>query len=473
MSTQYYFSQDEINAAMRVSVYDYLLSGRGAYSAYSTGKIDRESGEMIYTCDYDGFKHDTVKITSKGFIHWASGKRGCYFAYDFLRDYCGYTDGTFKDKLSIIEEIYTAVYGTPSKTWDEHVMETKGYVPQHKKGITKRFKGRAATSFLTCADIATLSESELNSLKPKDVAKDTWVGATMQQRYELIVISTDEQVRSLISTLLGRKIPEAPVQDEKKLELPAKSSDNKRVFSYLNKTRGLSPEIIRWLFSKHYIYEGVVSRDDKENHALIVVGIDDQGETRYAYRRDLWDTWDEYHRDKEWSVKPFKGECKGSDKRFAWSHENHESHYVYIFETPIDAFSFMDLWAIQHPDMPFSNIITLGGVSTKALDEFLSRRQDITNAFICLDNDNDKEPEKAAGPINASRLQEYLNGKGITAEKVLAPAVIAVDLSGEPISENGEYKLTKDYNEFLRSYKASHPPNREIIEQQTLFIPRR
>ena len=115
-ATRYYYSPEEIDRASSVTVLDYLLSGKGAYTAYETGKFDSKTGEPIYTCDYDGQRHDTVKITSQGFKHWASNRKGCFYAYEFLRDYCGYSDMSKLDKMKIYEEIFLAVFSALSFT---------------------------------------------------------------------------------------------------------------------------------------------------------------------------------------------------------------------------------------------------------------------------------------------------------------------------------------------------------------------
>ncbi len=440
-TTRFFYTEEEIKRARETSVYDYLMSGNGAFRAYPTNRIDRRSGETIYSCDYDGQKHDTVCITTKGFIHWASGRKGCFYAYDFLSQYGGFRDADKADRMKIIEEIYTTVYGVPSQTWDEHRKEID---PAYKNQTVDKATNLSNTDYFSAADLSILSEIQQNELRPADLQEDEWKQLPVNDKYSLLIDNRDN-IESFIVSKYNKHLPKiSPELTEKKGFIPPeKATNNKRLVAYLTQTRGLSMSFVQWLLTKHYIYQGIIKKNDKTYENLVVVGKDQTGEMRYAYKRELWDSWDKYHINQDVKRKAFKGECDGSDKRFAWRHENNESHTMYIFEAPIDAFSYMDLFKEAEPDIELPNFLTLGGVSTKAVDEFLSYRKDIRKAFICLDNDQ-------AGRDNAARIKEHLDSLGIEVVINLPPVKPAVDINGDVI----EGRVTKDYNEYLRYVRA-------------------
>lgn len=469
-TTRYYYTKDEIDRASKVSVYDYLTSGNGAYRAYDTGRYDKKTGEPIYTCDYDGAAHDTVSITTNGFKHWASGKKGCYYAYEFLRDYCGYPDITKADRMKIYEEIHLAVYGIPSKSWEEHFQENqKSRIQESRSTDEVRLSN---TKCFSAADLSLLTEEQLRHIKPTGVTAPVWNSlGSIAERYQCLLDNADDTVRTVIRSTYGKDLPEKTVSvvQSKDFIAPEKNNTYKHVYSYLTLTRGLSDQFVRWLIKKGYVYETEIrSYIDKDGNTvnlqtprynMVVPGKDPEGQIRYAYKRELWETWDKYHCNSDTSRKPFKGEAENSTKEFSWRHENPESHRLFIFETPMDAFSYMDLVKEKYPDDDLANYLSLGGVSTVALDNLLVSRPDINKVFICLDNDYDVVKklgeDKAAGPTNAKKIKEYLESKGIEAVVYLSPAIPAVDINGREKINNGERILTKDYNEYLRSYRAA------------------
>lgn len=79
-----------------------------------------------------------------------------------------------------------------------------------------------------------------------------------------------------------------------------------------------------------------------------------------------------------------------------------------VFEAPIDLLSFIELflknWQ-QH------NYLSLGGVSGKALRQFLSERPDVERVFLCLDADKAGEDacKRLAGllpdTVSVTRIQ--------------------------------------------------------------------
>ena len=99
---------------------------------------------------------------------------------------------------------------------------------------------------------------------------------------------------------------------------------------------------------------------------MVFVGRDADGHPRYASSRGI--------REK------FRQDAAGAEKAFGFAHRGTDKQLL-VFEAPIDLLSFIELfpknWQ-QH------NYLSLGGVSGKALQQFLSERPDVERVFLCL-----------------------------------------------------------------------------------------
>ena len=87
----------------------------------------------------------------------------------------------------------------------------------------------------------------------------------------------------------------------------------------------------------------------------------------------------------------------GSDKSYGFCHKG-EGNQLFVFEAPIDLMSFLCLYP---KDWKSRSYLSLGGVSGKALERFLSERPDVKQVFLCLDSDT-------AGCDACKRLAESL-----------------------------------------------------------------
>ena len=106
-----------------------------------------------------------------------------------------------------------------------------------------------------------------------------------------------------------------------KLVLPPKAEGKyDRVFAYLAETRGISPAVISDFMKSKQIYQ-----DTKGN--CVFVGYDEKGTAKFgAVRTTL-------------TERKYRGDCKNSDKRYAFSQIGTDSTRLYIFEAPIDLLS--------------------------------------------------------------------------------------------------------------------------------------
>ena len=161
----------------------------------------------------------------------------------------------------------------------------------------------------------------------------------------------------------GEAQPEAGPAPSPAFRLPLRNVTNANILNYLTQERKLSPSLVNFFIAAGNIYE------DATHHNVVFVGRDADGHPRYASSRGI--------REK------FRQDAAGAEKAFGFAHRGTDKQLL-VFEAPIDLLSFIELfpknWQ-QH------NYLSLGGVSGKALRQFLSERPDVERVFLCLDAD--------------------------------------------------------------------------------------
>ena len=165
--------------------------------------------------------------------------------------------------------------------------------------------------------------------------------------------------------------------------LPEKAENNKNVYAYLTKTRGLNKDIVKSLLDKGLIYQ------DKKYNNAVFVGKDYDGNIVSAFKRST----------RTYGNSNFKsGDEYGSMKEYRFRVENHTNTTVNVFESEIDLLSYLSML----PELARNeNYIALGGVSDRALAAFLERNVVIEHINICTDND-------VAGHKFCSKIAEEL-----------------------------------------------------------------
>ena len=175
----------------------------------------------------------------------------------------------------------------------------------------------------------------------------------------------------------GEVQPEADPAPSPAFRLPLRNVTNANILNYLTQERKLSPSLVNFFIAAGDIYE------DAAHHNVVFVGRDADGHPHYASSRGI--------REK------FRQDAAGAEKAFGFAHRGTDKQLL-VFEAPIDLLSFIELfpknWQ-QH------NYLSLGGVSGKALRQFLSERPDVERVFLCLDADK-------AGEDACKRLVELL-----------------------------------------------------------------
>ena len=161
----------------------------------------------------------------------------------------------------------------------------------------------------------------------------------------------------------GEAQPEADPAPSPAFRLPLRNVTNANILNYLTQERKLSPSLVNFFIAAGDIYE------DAAHHNVVFVGRDADGHPRYASSRGI--------------NEKFRQDAAGAEKAFGFAHRGTDKQLL-VFEAPIDLLSFIELfpknWQ-QH------NYLSLGGVSARALQQFLSERPDVERVFLCLDAD--------------------------------------------------------------------------------------
>ena len=190
----------------------------------------------------------------------------------------------------------------------------------------------------------------------------------------------DKTFPEAVQMLIGEEaVAECVVEPALKAEfqLPPHSKSNVRMMKYLTEERKLLQELIERFVADGLIYE------DAKHHNVVFVGTDANGIPRYAHCKGTSDK--------------FRMDVAGSDKSYGFCYRGKGTER-YVFEAPIDLLSHIALYPAGWEDHSY---LSLGGVSPKALEHFLSERKDIESIFVATDNDE-------AGNNAAEKLAELI-----------------------------------------------------------------
>lgn len=161
----------------------------------------------------------------------------------------------------------------------------------------------------------------------------------------------------------GEAQPEADSAPSPAFRLPLRNVTNANILNYLTQERKLSPSLVNFFIAAGDIYE------DAAHHNVVFVGRDADGHPRYASSRGIHEK--------------FRQDAAGAEKAFGFAHRGTDKQLL-VFEAPIDLLSFIELFPKNWQQHSY---LSLGGVSGKALRQFLSERSDVERVFLCLDAD--------------------------------------------------------------------------------------
>ena len=210
--------------------------------------------------------------------------------------------------------------------------------------------------------------------------------------------------------------PPAP-EPKRPFELPLRAENDKRVYTYLCKDRGIAPEVVQEMVQQGRLYESVKILDSgKELHNACFVSYDPDGKPCGAFQRSLYD-----------GGKPFKRDVVGSNKDYGWQLKGQVEGGVIVFEASIDAASYAT-FCVQDGDQ-YPDLLALGGLNAKPIEAYLDAHPETKSVLLALDTDE-------AGRTATKRFTQLLQARGVA----------AYDISGG---------LTqKDWNEELKWRQA-------------------
>ena len=149
---------------------------------------------------------------------------------------------------------------------------------------------------------------------------------------------------------------------------PLKNDNNMRLLSYLVEERGIQYSVLLPHINSGCVYEAYSS------HNCVFTGVNyDTNEVRYAFQRS--------------SLKESRimFESSGSDKRYSFSILG-LSDTVFAFESVIDLFSYLSMEPGEIHNNAF--FLSLGGLGSIALDNFLNKWNRLRKIVFCIDSDS-------------------------------------------------------------------------------------
>lgn len=203
----------------------------------------------------------------------------------------------------------------------------------------------------------------------------------------------DLEWKDAVRRLLGEEMAAIRHPDEwvpaeevkREFVLPEKADNFRHVYAYLCKTRGIEKSIVDQVVKQGLLYENT-------QKSCVFVGQDAEGIPRHASVRST-----------NTIGNVFKQDVPGSQKMYSFSLSG-DSGILNVFEAPIDVLSYMSLQKLHGIDSRDS-FLSLGGVSDKALEYFLSTHDNIHHIRVC--SDHDEAGEGCANRIYKRWKEEY------------------------------------------------------------------
>jgi len=158
---------------------------------------------------------------------------------------------------------------------------------------------------------------------------------------------------------------------EKAFKLPEKTDGKfSRLFAYLTKTRMIDAHIVNKMVADKKMYQ-----DTRNN--VVFVGYNEKNEASFACIRGTN------------TNTQFRGDCTGSDKRYAFSVEGTNPNKLYIFEAPIDLLShatMANIYCNHEKAWTIHSRLCLAGTSDVALEHYLKSHPEVKELHFLLDN---------------------------------------------------------------------------------------
>ena len=185
--------------------------------------------------------------------------------------------------------------------------------------------------------------------------------------------SFPEAIETIVGEKLSGKYTPAPKykSESEPLVLPEKAEGKySRVFAYLSQTRGISADVISDFMKSKQLYQDVRGN-------CVFVGLDEKGTAKFASVRGTL------------TGKQYRGDCKNSDKKYAFNQLGEDRSRLYVFEAPIDLMSHCTMTDNAYGKGAYKKQtrLALCGSSDVALEAYLARHKEVKALNFRLDND--------------------------------------------------------------------------------------
>lgn len=214
------------------------------------------------------------------------------------------------------------------------------------------------------------------------------------------------------------------------------------------------------------MYEGFWKKENGEFvfHKKIKVEASRDAEGKIIRDSNKQIIWKEVHDENGNPVyeikKPLKEDNINSDKEYTWRLPNPKSDTLYIFEAPLDCWSYIDM-LVQNKEYytpsgsidtsKLANFLSIGGLNYTSIRSFLYDHPNINKIYLCFDND--KSGKEAANKF-AKMISEQYNIPQDHVIPFTCPAGYQ-KLDAHYVGmrdENNNMVQVKDYNELLRAW---------------------
>lgn len=246
---------------------------------------------------------------------------------------------------------------------------------------------------------------------------------------------------------------------EKHLILPDKNKDYKRLYAYLIQTRGIDSDIVNKFVHDKKLYQNTKG-------SCVFIGYNNENTPKYASWRA--------------TVGGMRGDCPGSDKVYGFLKEG-TNNILKIVEAPIELLSILNMDKVcsnseitpsykNEFDYTNNHYLSLGGLFSGAMDNYLLSHPEIDTIEFCLNDD--KEAKENWGQKAANHFKEIYGdlynckirlpmGNDFNDElKTLKTFLNAPSFPGKSLDE---------VKEICKRIRADPPPQ-EIIENKILEL---
>ena len=215
---------------------------------------------------------------------------------------------------------------------------------------------------------------------------------------------------------------------------PERNVNNDIALRYLTEERKLERQYVQYFIDCGILYEDT-------QHDVIFLGLDENNIPRYAHRRSADGT--------------VKKDVRGSDKAYNFCYSG-IGKTLYVFEAAIDLLSFIQLFPSGWQE---NSYLALGGVGSKAMEQFLSAHDNIEEVYLCLDSDDAGDEaclrlaKQAPDAIRILRLKPALKDWNELIQKLES-------MEGSSILES--YEINKDSGIMVKMIRLSDVKEKKV-----------